>query len=94
MPRKDFVQELCGAVHDRDHKAFLSTLASKPELALYQRIYEGLGFKEYLQRSLSTAGQQGALLQFQLRSGTSMLQQYDIQPAQLDIQMTICNAQA
>ena len=32
---------------------------------------------EYLQRSLSTAGQQGALLRFQLRSGTSMLRQHD-----------------
>ena len=77
MPRKEFVQELCSAVHDRDHTAFLSTLASKAELALYQRIYEGPGFKEYLQRSLSTAGQQGALLRFQLRSGTSMLRQHD-----------------
>ena len=43
MPRKEFVQELCSAVHDRDHEAFLSTLGSKPELALYQRIYEGPG---------------------------------------------------
>ena len=77
MPRKEFVQELCSSVHDRDHGAFLSTLASKPELALYQRIYEGPGFKEYLQRSLSTAGQQGALLRFQLRSGTYMLRQHD-----------------
>ena len=64
-------------MHDRDHGAFLGTLASKPELALYQRIYEGPGFKEYLQRSLSTAGQQGALLRFQLRSGTSMSRQHD-----------------
>lgn len=62
MPRKEFVQGLCSAVHDGDHKAFFSTLASKAELALYQRIYEGPGFKEYLQRNLSTAGQQGALL--------------------------------
>ena len=77
MPRKEFVQELCSAVHDRDHGAFLSTLGSKPELALYQRIHEGPGFREYLQRSLSTAGQQGALLRFQLRSGTSMLRQHD-----------------
>ena len=34
MPHKEFVQELCSAVHDRDHVAILSTLASKPELAL------------------------------------------------------------
>ena len=36
------------AVHDRDHASFLGVLASKPELALYQRIYEGPGFGEYL----------------------------------------------
>ena len=84
MPRKEFVQELCSAVHDRDHGAFSSTLASMPELALYQRIrclesrvYEGPAFKEYLKRSLSTPGQQGALLRFQLRSGTSILRQHD-----------------
>ena len=63
-------------MHDRDHEAILSTLGSKPELALYQRIYEGPGFREYLRSSLSTAGQQGALLRFQLRSGTSMLRQH------------------
>ena len=69
--------EFCSAVHDKDHEAFLSTLGSKPELALYQRIYEGPGFRKYLQRSLSTAGQQGALLRFQLRSDNSMLRQHD-----------------
>ena len=60
-------------MHDRDHGAFLSTLASK--LALFQRIYEGPGFREYLQRS--TVSQQGTLLRFQLRSCTSMLRQHD-----------------
>ena len=77
MPRKEFLQELCSAVRDRDHGAVLSTLPSKPELAMCQRIYEGPGCREYLQRSLSTAGQQGALLRFQLCSGTSMLRQND-----------------
>ena len=46
-----------------------------------------------MQRSLSTAGQQGALLQFQLRSGTAMLRQHDSrlrdQPSQ-DTEDRIC----
>ena len=75
LPHRQFAQELCSAVHDRDHASFLSMLASKPELALYQRIYEGPGFREYLQRS--TEGQQAAQIRFQLRSGTSMLRQHD-----------------
>ena len=40
-------RELCTAVHDRDQAAFLCALAGKPELALYQRTYEGPGFREY-----------------------------------------------
>ena len=72
---KEFARELCSALHDRDHASFLGALASKPELALYQRIYEGPGFKEYLQHS--TEGQQAAQIRFKLRSGTSMLRQRD-----------------
>ncbi len=75
LPRKEFDRELCSAVHDRDQAALLCALAGKPELALYQRIYEGPGFREYLQRS--TQGQQAAQIRFQLRSGTSMLRQHD-----------------
>ena len=41
MPRKEFVQELCSAVHDRDHGRIFEHAGCKPELALYQRIYEG-----------------------------------------------------
>ena len=55
LPRREFVRELCSAVHDRDHASLLSVLASRPELALYQRIYEGPGFRQYLQRSTVAA---------------------------------------
>ena len=75
MPRRDFALQLCAAVHDRDHASFWGALAGKPELALYQRIYEGPGFREFLQRS--TQGQKTAQIRFQLRSGTSMLRQHD-----------------
>ena len=34
LPRQEFVQELCSAVHERDHAAFLRVLAGKAELAL------------------------------------------------------------
>ena len=47
----------------------------KPELALYQRIYEGPGFRKYLQRSAQ--GEQAAQTWSQLRYGTSMLRQHD-----------------
>ena len=46
-------------------------------LVLYHRVYEGPGFREYLQRS--TEGQQAAWIRFQLRLGTSMLRQHDSQ---------------
>ena len=75
LPRQEFDRELCTAVHDRDQAAFLCAIAGKPELALYQRIYEGPGFREYLQRSAQ--GQQAAQIRFQLRCGTSMLRQHD-----------------
>ena len=44
-------RELCSAVHDRDHVSLMSVLASKPELAFYHRLNEGLGLREYLKRS-------------------------------------------
>ena len=75
LPRKEFERELCTAVHDRDQAAFLCALAGKPELALYQRMYEGPGFKEYLQRSAQR--QQTAQIRIHLRCGTSMLRQHD-----------------
>ncbi len=75
LPRGEFARELCSAVHDRDHASLLGVLASMPELALYHCVYEGPGFREYLQRS--THGQQAARIRFQLRSGTSMLRQHD-----------------
>lgn len=52
--------------------AFFRTLASKPELALYECIYDGPGSKGYLQPD--TRGQQAAQFRIQLRSGTSMTQ--------------------
>ena len=75
LPCKEFDRELCATVCDRDQAAFLRTIAAKPELALYQRMYEGPGFREYLQRS--TQGQQAAQIRFQLRCGTSTLRQHD-----------------
>ena len=44
------VSTMCSAV--------LSVLVSRPELALYRRVYEDPGIKEYLQRG--TQGQQAA----------------------------------
>ena len=61
LPSPEFTRGICGAVHGRDHAAFLVVLASRPDLDLYDRVYEGLGFRAY----------------FQLRSGTSMLRQHD-----------------
>ena len=75
LPQEEFARELSSAVHDRDHTSFLSLLASRPELALHQRVYEGPRLKHYLQRSIQ--GQQAAQVRFQLRSGTSMLRQHD-----------------
>ena len=70
-----FARQLCGAVHDRDHALILSLSASRPDLALYQRVYKGPRFQEYLQRSRQ--GQQEAQIRMQLRSGTSMSRQHD-----------------
>ena len=52
-------------------------LAGRPDLDLYQRLYEGPGFKAYLQRSTDSHGHQAALIRFQLRLGASMLRQHD-----------------
>ncbi len=73
--RKEFDRDLCIAIHDRDQAAFLCAFAGKPELALYQRIYEGPGLGEYSQHSAQ--GQQAAQIRFQLRCGTSILCQRD-----------------
>ena len=77
LPRSEFTRHVCSAVHDRDHAAFLSVLAGRPDLDLYRRLYEGPGFRAYLQRSTHSHGHQAALMRFQLRSGTSMLRQHD-----------------
>ena len=77
LSRGELALDLCSAVHDRDHATFLSMLTSRPELALYEHIYEGPGFRAYLQRSTDSHGRQAALILFQLRSGTSMLRQHD-----------------
>ena len=78
---------------ERDHAAFLHALTSKPELALYERIYEGPGFMESFQRY--TKGQQAAQIRFQLRSGTSMLWHRDNRfrdQASYDTEDRICAA--
>ena len=77
LPSPEFTRGICGAVHDRDHAAFLVVLASRPDLDLYHRVYEGPGFRAYLQRSTGSHARQAALMRFQLRSGTSMLRQHD-----------------
>ena len=75
LPRGEAAGELCNAVCDRDHPSCLSLLASRPELALYQRVYGEPEFRQYLQRG--TQGQQAARVRFQLRSGTFMLRKHD-----------------
>ena len=77
LPSPEFTRGICGAVHDRDHAAFLVVLASRPAIGLYPRVYEGRGFRAYLQRSTGSHARQAALMRFQLRSGTSMLRQHD-----------------
>ena len=62
-------------MHERDHAAFSGMPASKPELALYEQIYEGPGFRKHIGRD--TEGQQAAQIRFQLRSGTPMLRHHD-----------------
>ena len=77
LPSLEFTRGICGAVRDRDHVAFLTILASRPDLDLYRRVYEGPGFRAYLQRSTGSHACQAALIRFQLCSGTSMLRQHD-----------------
>ena len=77
LPRPEFTQDICSVVHDRDHAAFLSVLASMPDLDLYQRVYEGPGFRRHLQRGTGSHACQAALIRLHLRSGTSMLRQHD-----------------
>ena len=62
LPRRQFARELCSAVCVKDHATFLSQLASRPELALYKRVCEGPGSRQYLQRStLAPAGSSGPI---------------------------------
>ena len=77
LPRPEFTLGICNAVHDRDHIAFLSVLATRPDLDLYRRVCEGHGFRAYLQRSTSSHACKPALIRFQLHSRTSMLRQHD-----------------
>ena len=77
LPRPEFIQDICSVVHDRDHAAFLSVLTSMPDLDLYQRVYEGPGFRAYLQRGAGSHACQAALIRFHLRSGPSILRQHD-----------------
>ena len=64
LPSQKFVQEHVSQCM-RDHGASLRVLAIKPELALYDHVYEVPGFKDFLQRD--TKGQQAAQIRFQLR---------------------------
>ena len=95
LPRPEFFRDICSAVHDRDHAAFLSVLAIRPDLDLYRRVYEGSDFKVYLQRSTGTHACQAALIRFQLRSNTSMFRQHNSRfrdPPSHDRQDRICPA--
>ena len=64
LPSLEFTRGICGAVHDRDHVAFLTMLASRPDLDLYRRVYEGPDFRAYLQRSTGSHACQAALIRF------------------------------
>ena len=64
LPSPEFTRGICSAIHDRDHAAFLIVLASRPDLDLYHRIYEGPGFRAYLQRSTGSHACQAALIRF------------------------------
>ena len=48
LPSPEFTRGICGAVHDRDHAAFLVVVASMPDLDPYHRVCEGPGFRAYL----------------------------------------------
>ena len=80
LPRSHFTPDICSAVHGRDHAAVLSVMVGRLEPDLYQRLYEGPGFRAYCSRAhfnYISCGHQAALIRFQLRSGTSMSQQHD-----------------
>ena len=93
LPRRDFFRDLSASVHDKDHAAFFATLTSKPELALYNRVYESPGTKEYLLRHVD--GHHATQIKFQLWSRTSMLRHHDVrfrdQPG-YDVEDRICAA--
>ena len=72
LPYPRFVSGLTKAITERDAVAFTSALSSKPWLGLYNRVNEGAGLKEYLQRH--EEGHKGAQIRFQLRVGQASLQ--------------------
>ena len=71
MSRSVFARSLIVAVPERDEACVANALSTKPRLGLYNRVTEGTGFKEYLLRH--TDGHRAAMIRFQFRSGTSML---------------------
>ena len=71
LSRSVFARSLVVAVQERDETCVAVALSTKPRLGLYNRVTEGTGFKEYLLRH--TDGHRAAMIRFQFRSGTSML---------------------
>ena len=71
LSRSVFARSLVVAVQERDETCVAVALSTKPRLGLYNRVTEGTGFKEYLLRH--SDGHRAAMIRFQFRSGTSML---------------------
>lgn len=71
MSKSLFVRSLCSTVQERDEASVAVALSTKPRLGLYKSVTEGTGFKEYLLRH--TDGHRAAMIRFQFRSGSSML---------------------
>ena len=45
LPHPEYIRDICSAIHDRDHAAFLSVLVGRPDLDIYCRVYKNSGFK-------------------------------------------------
>ena len=71
LSRSVFARSVVVAVQERDETCVAVALSTKPRLGLYNRVTEGTGFKEYLLRH--SDGHRAAMIRFQFRSGTSML---------------------
>jgi len=70
MPRSEFVCELFTVGNGLDHLALMAIINSKHELALYDRVYESAGLKEYVLRYAD--GHKAAQIRYHLRTGTTI----------------------